>query len=345
MDSREATFAELEPVLFRREEIFLDEQHRTRFEWLLKDWTLLYNTYAQGVSSNFFWLQGLDECRCQITFSPKNQENFFVIKFSNTDNIQTMRIVSHMNGERLLDCCYSRPVPTIVRRLGMDVKFEKSHLHDFLRVDSPNRDDKSLKFEVCIYITKTLEFEGLLSEISPSSIVNLTEMFERKTLGDLTFVFDDEEFPAPKAYPAVRSKVFEAMFLNKMKEKDASRVRIIDTKAEIFKKFLKFLYTGELNDFNNKIEDMLLLSVKYQVCELKEMCEEYMLENVYETNAVQYLLIANKCHCAALKKKALNILENSSRALKQAMMCENEEALMILNEILTKEGSPNRSET
>ncbi|XP_043287917.1 ARMADILLO BTB ARABIDOPSIS PROTEIN 1-like [Venturia canescens] len=345
MDSIEITFPELEqPVLFDTEEIFLDGQHLTRFEWILKDWTLLYDTYAKGVSSNFFQLRGLDECLCQITFSPKNQENFFVIEFSNTDNIQAMRIVSHMNGERLLDCCYLRPVPTTLRRLGIDVN-EKSDLFDFLKVNSPNRDDKSLKFEVYFFITKILESRSPSCQISPSNTVSLRDMFESKTLGDVTFVFDDKQLLAHKSVLAARSEVFQAMFSGEMKEKDTSRVEIVDTKAEIFEEFLKYLYIGELNDFNNKIEDMLLLSVKYQVCELKEMCEEYMLKNVYETNAVQYLFIANKCHCAALKKKALNILENSSRALKQAIMCENAEALIILKEILAEEGSPNESET
>ncbi|XP_043287590.1 uncharacterized protein [Venturia canescens] len=336
MEAREVKFENAELGLFHEANMSLEKEHFTEFEWSMKDWGLLHNTYIQGVSSNFFQLQGLDGCLCRITFSPEKLENLFVIELTNTLHIQEIGIQIKMNGKRVLDRLYSRPVPQILYASEADVKFEKCELGDRLKIDSPNRDDNSLKFEVYFFITKILESRSPSCQISPSNTVSLRDMFESKTLSDVIFVFDDKQLLAHKSVLAARSEVFQAMFSSEMKEKDTSRIEIVDTKAEIFEEFLRYLYTGELNDLKNKVEEMLFLADKYQICELKELCEEFFLNNVSEGNVVKCLILGDKCHCAALKKKALNLLENNPRALKQAIMCENAEAVIILKEMFAK---------
>ncbi|XP_043287598.1 speckle-type POZ protein-like [Venturia canescens] len=173
-------------------------------------------------------------------------------------------------------------------------------------------------------------------QISTSQAMkSMKALYEKKTFSDVTFVFDDKKLLAHKAVLAVRSEVFEAMFSSKMKE-DTSSVEIFDTKAEIFEEFLKYLYIGEFNNLKNKDEEMLFLADKYQICELKKLCEDYMLINICENNVVKYLLVADKYCCVALKKKALDTLEKSAGALKRAIMSGNTATLMILKEVFDK---------
>ena len=62
----------------------------------------------------------------------------------------------------------------------------------------------------------------------------------------MTFMVDGKELKAHKAILTARSPVFAAMFEHDCKEKQESKVEIIDFSFEAFKELLKFVYTGQV---------------------------------------------------------------------------------------------------
>ncbi|XP_043287597.1 BTB and MATH domain-containing protein 43-like [Venturia canescens] len=316
-----------------------NDQYFTDFTWNLCDWSLLYDTiYSQGLLSDSFPLNGIDKCTCQLSFKPKNPEKLLAIEFSDSSRFLAMKIQIFINEEQQFESCYSRPVSRIIYPQELKLSLEKKGLDLLLKSNFGNRSDIIKNIIVKFSISKMPEYQSVLRQIPATGVIQSTKaLYEKKTLSDVTFVFDDKELLAHKAVLAVRSEVFEAMFLSDMKEKDTSRVEIVDTKAKIFEEFLKYLYTGELNDLKNKSEEILLLADKYQVCELKDMCENFFLENISEENVMEYLIVADKYRCTSLKKKATNILQNSANVLKRAIMSESSKTLSILKEALAKE--------
>ncbi|XP_043287596.1 TD and POZ domain-containing protein 4-like [Venturia canescens] len=319
-------------------EMAVENQSLTEFKWILRDWSLLYDTtYSQGLLSDSFPLDGIDECTCQLSFKPKNLKNLLAIEFSDSSRFLAMKIQITINTVKQFERCYSHPVPRIIYPPGLEISLEKKELDVLLKDGLNYLGDTSRYITVKFLIFKFPTFQSFPRQIPTTKVIRSSEtLYEKKTFSDVTFVFDDKELPAHKVVLALRSKVFEAMFLSDMKEKDTSTVEIVDTTAEIFEEFLKYLYTGELNDLKNKVEEMLLLADKYQVCELKDLCENFLLENISEGNVIKNFFVADKYRCATLKKKALNILEKSANALKQAIMSEDFETLMILKEVLAK---------
>ncbi|XP_043287595.1 BTB and MATH domain-containing protein 43-like [Venturia canescens] len=323
-------------------EIEANKQYITRvtwITWILHNWSLLYDeTYSQGLLSDSFSLEGMDECTCQLSFKSKNRKNVLAIEFSDSSHFLAMNIQIFINGREKFESSYLQPVPKIIYPPGLEISpGQKKNIHLFEDKLFFHRDATN-KITGRFSISKIPKFQILPHQISTMEVIrSMKALYEKKTLSDVTFVIDDKELPAHKAVLAVRSEVFEAMFLSEMKEKDTSRVEIVDAKAEIFEEFLKYLYTGELNDLKNKVGEMLFLADKYQVCKLKEMCENCMLRDVCEKNVAQYLLFADKHCCVTLKKKALDILQNSVDAMRRVIMSENPEALKILKEAIAKD--------
>ncbi|XP_043287880.1 BTB and MATH domain-containing protein 40-like [Venturia canescens] len=321
------------------------QQYITDFAWTLPDWANLFNTtYAQGVRSEHFQVYGIDGCTCQISIFPKDSTNTLSIEFSDSLEILGMQIVIELNNYH-----YERlelyPVPSIIIFLGSS-KFNtaawdryasgKTDLYNLLnnRVLRPSASVK-VRFEVA----KFPVFQSVFFQTHQKSVVaNLQAIFEKNTYSDITFVFEDEELHAHKSILAVQSKVFEAMFSNEMSEKDTGRVEVLDIRAEVFEAFLKYLYTRKI-DLKKNVTEFLVVADKYEVCELKDLCEKYMLKNLSEQNVVEYLLIADKLCCTALKEKSLTMLQNNVVALCGVMKNESSETFMDLKKILSNDTS------
>ena len=95
--------------------------------------------------------------------------------------------------------------------------------------------------------------------------------------------------------------------LTNFSEKSRQNIKMLDVDQEVCLKFLDFLYTGQygLND-EDTLESLLCLSHEYQVAELKNLCEESLVENMQETNVANYLYLSHLYGCPRLKSSALD---------------------------------------
>lgn len=317
----------------------IGKQYYTKFTWLLSDYSSNYQeTYSRGVESDSFVLNGIDKCTCQLSINPGDRMNPVAIQFSDTVLIQAVKMVISIQYTHKFECYYVQPVPRIIHVSGIIESNKQAKLNDLLTCDSVRGIGSELNFSVSFSVTKFAKPHIQLFRRPRKNLVgSMKSVFEDKICCDITFVLGNKRIPAHKAILVAQSKVFEAMFLSAMKEKRTSRVDIVDTSAEIFEEFLKYLYTGEIKDLTKIVEQVLAVADKYQVGDLKELCENCLLGNLCRDTVVKYVLIADKYRCTLLKKKALEILRNSGSVLTEAIKNENLETLMRLKEMLCNE--------
>ncbi|KAJ1523285.1 hypothetical protein ONE63_001164 [Megalurothrips usitatus] len=128
----------------------------------------------------------------------------------------------------------------------------------------------------------------------------------RDDLADVILVVADADVPVHKQVLCARSPVFRSMFTLDFKEKREMRVVVEGAGATpaAVHKFLEFLYSNEVKDFEGLELDVMLLADRYQVKDLKELCQE-MFNKMNTDNVLETLVLSDAINAALLKRKAL----------------------------------------
>jgi speckle-type POZ protein len=105
-----------------------------------------------------------------------------------------------------------------------------------------------------------------------------------------------------------RSKVFAAMFSNKMLESSMNTVEIPDFDEEIVEGMLEYMYTGQVESLPEKAPDLLQIAEKYDLPGLKDECEHTMAENLSVETAAEVLLMAHLYSANVLKPKVIDFI-------------------------------------
>ena len=138
-------------------------------------------------------------------------------------------------------------------------------------------------------------------------------VYKRMQRTDFTLVFEGVEVGCHKHVLAAASSVFDAMVETQLKEAIESKAEI-KLSEEVGRAFLRFIYTGELEEDKLKEHAIAFLELgqKYDVQELKDLAEQEMLKQLNKKNMVQFLYTgdlfnANKIFEAALKMTKANM--------------------------------------
>ena len=141
---------------------------------------------------------------------------------------------------------------------------------------------------------------GSTSIPSPEDITGVSKfmedmgnIFEAGKFTDVTIVCQDREFECHKAILAARSTVLEAMFSHNMKEERDSKVEIQDMDADTLHEMIVFMYSGKVAGLDEKAADLLVAAEKYDLKELKLMCEDNLCVNLNLDNAIDMLVLAD----------------------------------------------------
>lgn len=114
---------------------------------------------------------------------------------------------------------------------------------------------------------------------------------------------------AHKHVLAAESEVFEEMFFGEITENEISKIEIVDVDFEIFGEFIKYFYSGKVNNLDNIVERMILVAEEYKVPKLKTLCENRLVKKINMENVGDYIYIADKMFCPLLELRALEFLE------------------------------------
>ncbi|KAL5289404.1 SPOPL.2 family protein [Megaselia abdita] len=157
---------------------------------------------------------------------------------------------------------------------------------------------------VNVEITITNMVESALKEVFIRDLSNdFSNLFESKQYTDTTLVVDDGEFNVHRGILAARSPVFSAMFERTMKEGLSGTAVIEDIDKEVLNELLYFIYTGKVKNLKEYGPGLLVASDKYNIPMLKEICEEFLANNLTLEMACECLILADIHSCETLKPK------------------------------------------
>ncbi|EFX75747.1 hypothetical protein DAPPUDRAFT_199215 [Daphnia pulex] len=161
------------------------------------------------------------------------------------------------------------------------------------------------------------------SEVGEKIVINgLSEIFNKQTLCDVKFKFkNSEEIGAHVAILTAGSPVFAAMLKSNFVESKSRIVNIADIEMDVFKEMLVHLYTGKAPNLLeiNFTRSVYEVADKYGVKSLKDDCENLLVSQLSNSNAIELLIWAQFHSQPKLIKKAiLFIVKNSEEFCFQA---------------------------
>ncbi len=120
----------------------------------------------------------------------------------------------------------------------------------------------------------------------------------RSKTADVILICQDVNIPAHKNVLVCSSDVLEAMFnYGDMVESQTGTIHIKDVSPDCLEEFLHYLYFNSMSRGDNKslesIEELLMVSEKYNVADLKTRCELKLTTMVNDSNVGRIGVIAN----------------------------------------------------
>ncbi|XP_065204315.1 speckle-type POZ protein-like [Planococcus citri] len=115
---------------------------------------------------------------------------------------------------------------------------------------------------------------------------DMEKCFNEDRFKDVKILVKGEEFRAHKMILATRSSVFEKMLCVDMLESKKNYIDITDMEPATFKEMLRYIYTGKVKNLDELAFELLPAADRFDLEELKIMCEGVLLKKLSPDNAV-----------------------------------------------------------
>jgi speckle-type POZ protein len=135
-----------------------------------------------------------------------------------------------------------------------------------------------------------------------------------KQFADFVFKVENEKIPVHRAILAARSPVFSAMFQHDMQEKRTNETEIKDVTPAAFKALLQFIYTGHC-EVENLAEQLFVAAIKYDMRDLKQICDQELRKKLTVDNAVDLLVFSDVYMAENLKDGAIRFINKNAPAV------------------------------
>jgi speckle-type POZ protein len=180
---------------------------------------------------------------------------------------------------------------------GKDIIRRDRLTHDLL----PNE-------ELKLYFVIKL-FECIQNTCIENKVINdLHKLVNNKKYSDFVFIIDNKQFFAHKNILSVRSKVFEAMFDNHMIESHLNQCIIDDIESHVFEELLTFIYIANAPKAQSMAHKLITAAQKYEILDLKDICEDFIFKDLTNENAIQSLITADKYNATKLLNKIIEFI-------------------------------------
>ncbi|KAJ6641650.1 BTB/POZ domain-containing protein 3 [Pseudolycoriella hygida] len=148
--------------------------------------------------------------------------------------------------------------------------------------------------------------------------------FETNYLADYHFHFPVHgncKISANKTILALASPILDMQFFGRSDDLDsaANSLKIYDIDPKPFRKFLLWIYSKEL-DFDNAAEAMTVFYAarKYEVSDLKSVCESYIFDNISTQNVFLIWNFSHNYELCELKQKCMKLVKRHTAQLIQS---------------------------
>merc|ERR1719153_1166408 len=157
------------------------------------------------------------------------------------------------------------------------------------------------------------------SKICPEKLsTDFNSLLESGQFSDVTIRCEGKELACHKIILGARSPVFNAMFIHNMTENQKKEIEIEDLEIETVQDMLKYMYAGKIENLNTRSPGLLEAADKYQLSELKEICEEVLGETLTVDSCLECLVLADLHSAAELKEAAVKfVVEHSEEFVDQ----------------------------
>jgi len=145
--------------------------------------------------------------------------------------------------------------------------------------------------------------------------MDISTIFETGKFADCTVVTEGREFRCHKNILAGRSTVFDAMFTHDMEENRKSKVDIIDLEGDTVHDMLVYIYSGKVSELACKADRLLSAAEKYDLKELKAMCEASLSENITTENVLDLLVLADLHGATTVRQLALKYIVDNGKEI------------------------------
>ena len=187
------------------------------------------------------------------------------------------------------------PVINLASISSQDIESKNLLVNDTLTV--------LFKFKVTEFVNSTSVRKKKDPVSTSENYEGLEQLFGSLLHSYVTFVADGKEFHTHKILVAIKSPVFDAMFKNQMKEQQTIRIEV-EEGAQVFEELFHFIHTGRARNIQTFAQDLLIAADKYQIGELKNLCENVLIKQLDKTNATRLLLLADLHNAERLKDEA-----------------------------------------
>jgi len=154
-------------------------------------------------------------------------------------------------------------------------------------------------------------------EVNPSVRDSVKRSFDDKETSDLTFVVEGEPIFVHRTFLKIRCGYFRSMLQNHWQESQKSEIEISDFTYTIFKAFLQFLYTDEIDLPPEDTIGLLALANLYCEETLKIRCENLIKHNISVENSAVILEAALKYNAKGLEGFCFQFIINHLTAVTQ----------------------------
>jgi len=143
-------------------------------------------------------------------------------------------------------------------------------------------------------------------------------LLESGQFSDVTIKCEGTRLSCHKVILGTRSPVFNAMFIHNMTENQRKEIDIEDLDIETVKDMLKYMYAGKIDNLNTRSPRLLEAADKYQLPELKEICEEVLCLALDADICLECLVLADLHNAEELKEAAVKfVVEHSTEFVDQ----------------------------
>jgi len=158
---------------------------------------------------------------------------------------------------------------------------------------------------------------------------HLTSLLENEALADVHFDVTGTRLPAHTLIVSAGSPVLAAMFQNGFEERSTRIVHITDASVEVFRQFLRYLYTGNTPECKEDamVADLFVMADKYGVDSLKEECALCLAEQLKMENAVNTLIQSHLHSSKTLYEETIYFMSRNALAV-----CSNSGWLRFMKE-------------
>lgn len=166
---------------------------------------------------------------------------------------------------------------------------------------------------------------------------DMERCFTEDRYKDVTISVKGKEYRAHKNILATRSNVFDKMLSVDMLESKKNHIDITDVDHEPFEEMLYYIYTGKVKNLDESAFELLPVADKYDLKELRRMCEEVLVKKLTTDNAAKILLFADTHRAAELKAHTLRFITENYESCEEFNDTEVWKSLTAHNFQLMKE--------